>query len=469
MVLLGLQAAAWRVPFLPTRVGLGSDLFRVDPELRTVRSPYPSPDGGEPARSWSPCRRSTSTPRSCHLNVGDERGNAAFLGPDLYFDDLMLEAAEQRFVSVERIVPTEDLGREAGDVTRLRISRLFVDGVVEAPERRPLRPRASPTTSGTRRSSGEYAAHRQRPDAWDAFRAEWLSLPDEADLPRQGDRSFGGRRPMSGDVAPGPTCARSRWPSASGATASCLANPIGTIPMIGGRLARATFEPDLMMTDGEATLIANDEAAPARPTRGGRDLEPVPAHVRRGLERPAPRDDGRHAGRPVRQPEHRRASAPTRTRRRCSCSASGRAGQHDQRHHQLLGAEPRAQGVRRARRRGRAASATTGPPSSARRRPLPRDPAGRVQPRRVRLRDRRPPHAAALGAPRRHASTRWSRPPASSSTCPTTCPSRRLPTAEELELLARSSTPPAPAPARCPTRPELVRPMPPPNVVGPVH
>jgi acyl CoA:acetate/3-ketoacid CoA transferase beta subunit len=39
-----------------------------------------------------------------------------------------------------------------------------------------------------------------------------------------------------------------------------LANPIGTIPMIGGRLARATFEPDLLMTDGEAALVANDEA-----------------------------------------------------------------------------------------------------------------------------------------------------------------------------------------------------------------
>src|SRR5918999_3273026 len=38
-----------------------------------------------------------------------------------------------------------------------------------------------------------------------------------------------------------------------------LANPIGTIPMIGGRLARATFEPDLCMTDGEAALIANDQ------------------------------------------------------------------------------------------------------------------------------------------------------------------------------------------------------------------
>ncbi len=39
-----------------------------------------------------------------------------------------------------------------------------------------------------------------------------------------------------------------------------LANPIGTIPMIAGRLARATFEPDLMLTDGEAALVAGDEA-----------------------------------------------------------------------------------------------------------------------------------------------------------------------------------------------------------------
>ena len=39
-----------------------------------------------------------------------------------------------------------------------------------------------------------------------------------------------------------------------------VANPIGTIPMIAGRLARATFEPELMATDGEAALIANDEA-----------------------------------------------------------------------------------------------------------------------------------------------------------------------------------------------------------------
>ena len=39
-----------------------------------------------------------------------------------------------------------------------------------------------------------------------------------------------------------------------------VANPIGTIPMIAGRLARASFEPNLMVTDGEATLVAGDEA-----------------------------------------------------------------------------------------------------------------------------------------------------------------------------------------------------------------
>jgi acyl CoA:acetate/3-ketoacid CoA transferase beta subunit len=35
-----------------------------------------------------------------------------------------------------------------------------------------------------------------------------------------------------------------------------LASPFGTIPAIGARLARATFEPDLLLSDGEALLVA---------------------------------------------------------------------------------------------------------------------------------------------------------------------------------------------------------------------
>jgi acyl CoA:acetate/3-ketoacid CoA transferase beta subunit len=35
-----------------------------------------------------------------------------------------------------------------------------------------------------------------------------------------------------------------------------LASPFGTIPAIGARLARHTFEPDLLLTDGEAHIVA---------------------------------------------------------------------------------------------------------------------------------------------------------------------------------------------------------------------
>jgi glutaconate CoA-transferase, subunit A len=178
MFLLGLQAAAWRVPFLPTRVGLGSDLFRVDPELRTVRSPYPGPDGGEGEELVAmPALELDAA--LVHLPIGDERGNAAFRGPDLYFDDLFVEAAAHSFVSVERIVPTEKLVDEAGDLTRLRINRLFVEGVVEAPNG------AHPTSCDPEYGRDEafqkaYIATAKDPAVWQTFREQWLAFPTEA-------------------------------------------------------------------------------------------------------------------------------------------------------------------------------------------------------------------------------------------------------------------------------------------------
>ena len=44
MFLLGLRAAAQRLPFLPTRAGLGSDVLKINPHIKTVTSPY---DDGE--------------------------------------------------------------------------------------------------------------------------------------------------------------------------------------------------------------------------------------------------------------------------------------------------------------------------------------------------------------------------------------------------------------------------------------
>jgi acyl CoA:acetate/3-ketoacid CoA transferase beta subunit len=39
-----------------------------------------------------------------------------------------------------------------------------------------------------------------------------------------------------------------------------FASGMGTVPMIGARLARASFEPDLLISDGEAFFVANDLA-----------------------------------------------------------------------------------------------------------------------------------------------------------------------------------------------------------------
>ena len=40
MMLLGLRAAAWGVPFIPTQVGLGTDVIKNNPELAVIDSPY---------------------------------------------------------------------------------------------------------------------------------------------------------------------------------------------------------------------------------------------------------------------------------------------------------------------------------------------------------------------------------------------------------------------------------------------
>jgi glutaconate CoA-transferase subunit A len=165
MVLLGLQAAAWRVPFLPTRVGLGSDLLRDNPRLKLVTSPY---EDGEELIAMPALELDAAL---VHMNRADERGNAVYLGPDPYFDDLMVAAAKQAFVSTERVVDTAELLKEAPPQA-LRINRAFVTGVVEVPGG------ASPTSCEPDYERDEdlhdkYMAAAKSDEAWDEFLTAW--------------------------------------------------------------------------------------------------------------------------------------------------------------------------------------------------------------------------------------------------------------------------------------------------------
>ena len=172
MFLLGLQAAAWRVPFLPTRAGLGSDILRLGSDIRTVRSPY---DDGEELVAMPALALDVAL---VHMNRGDRGGTGQYLGVDPYFDDLFCLAAERRFLSVERIVETEDLLR-SGPVQSVGINRLMVDGVVETPGGAHFTS-CAPDYERDEAFQREYAATAKSDDAWDAFRAKYLDV-SEAD------------------------------------------------------------------------------------------------------------------------------------------------------------------------------------------------------------------------------------------------------------------------------------------------
>ncbi len=167
MVQWGLYAASLRLPFLPTKAGLGSDVITYDPTLKTVADPYGSGDLlAVPALHLDAAL--------VHLNVADERGNAAFHGPDLYFDDLYCQAAEKAYLSCERIVPTDELG----ELTRRRIARWMVAGVVEAPNGAHFTS-CDPDYPRDEAFQKEYATAAKDPELWRAFEERFLS-GDEA-------------------------------------------------------------------------------------------------------------------------------------------------------------------------------------------------------------------------------------------------------------------------------------------------
>lgn len=170
---LALQAAAWRLPFLPSRVGLGSDLLARNTKLVTFAAPV-----GDPPEELVAVPAFELDAALCHLNRADARGNAAYLGPDLYWDDLMLQAAPTggRFISAERIVPTEELAAEA-TLQQLRISRMMVDGVVEAPAGAHFT-LCDPDYARDEAVQRAYVEAAGSPEAWAAFRAEWVDVPE---------------------------------------------------------------------------------------------------------------------------------------------------------------------------------------------------------------------------------------------------------------------------------------------------
>lgn len=166
MFMQGLTAGAQRLPFLPIRAGLGSDVLRVNPHLRTVTSPY---EDREVLVAVPALRMDAAL---VHLNRADRLGNGQYLGPDPYFDDLFCEAADTAFVSCERIVESSELTERSAPQTML-VSRHAVTGVTETPNGAHFTS-CVPDYGRDEPFQKAYAAAAGDPDAWKEFEDRFL-------------------------------------------------------------------------------------------------------------------------------------------------------------------------------------------------------------------------------------------------------------------------------------------------------
>jgi glutaconate CoA-transferase subunit A len=121
----GLRAAAMQLPFLPTRVGIGTAIAE-DPRLGRVRSPF---EDGETLIAMPAIKPDVAL---LHVHRADERGNILTLSPDPFFDELMARAAGRTFVTTEQLVATEALDLPANARFHL-VERSLISGVAEAP------------------------------------------------------------------------------------------------------------------------------------------------------------------------------------------------------------------------------------------------------------------------------------------------------------------------------------------------
>ena len=167
MLYLGLYAESIRMPFLPTRVGLGSDVLTHNPEIKLVANPY---DPGEEFVAMPALQLDAAL---IHMNRADEKGNAQCTGPDPYFDHIFAQAAERAFVSVEEIVPTAELTNGYHPAT-VAIKRMYVDGVIEAPGGAAFTS-CEPNYSTDFAAQKEYADSAASPETQEAYLREFTS------------------------------------------------------------------------------------------------------------------------------------------------------------------------------------------------------------------------------------------------------------------------------------------------------
>jgi glutaconate CoA-transferase subunit A len=177
MLQWGLRAAGMRMSFLPTRCGLATDVVARNPQIRTIRSPY---DDGEVYVAMPALKLDAAL---LHVNEADRLGNTLIRSADPLFDHLFARAADQCYVSAERVC--DRLSLDATTAQFNLFERSLVTGVVAAPfGAHPTY--SSPDYGWDLEHLKSYNASAAEPGGWEAYAGEFVQCTDQEYLTKMG-------------------------------------------------------------------------------------------------------------------------------------------------------------------------------------------------------------------------------------------------------------------------------------------
>jgi glutaconate CoA-transferase subunit A len=162
-----LQAEAHRLPFVPTKAGLGTDMLALHPD--TTREEVDASTG----ERYVACTRLPVDVALVHAHAADTLGNVRVDPKLVWMDNEIVNAAAVTVASVERIVPHQAFVDEPHRTT---YPRFLVDAVTEAPYG------AYPTSNFPEytydaRFFDDYTRSARDPEAWSRFFEDRVTAP----------------------------------------------------------------------------------------------------------------------------------------------------------------------------------------------------------------------------------------------------------------------------------------------------
>lgn len=162
-----LQAAAHRLPFVPTRAGLGTDMIGLHPDTTRLETDAAT---GEQYVACTPLAVDFAV---VHAHEADAAGNVRMDPKLVWLDAEVVKAAATTIVTVERVVPHSTFVDRPAATT---YPRFVVDAVAEAPWG------AYPTSCFPDYGYdpgffGDYIAAARDPSGWDVFWKERVLSP----------------------------------------------------------------------------------------------------------------------------------------------------------------------------------------------------------------------------------------------------------------------------------------------------